>query len=302
MYTIYIKHIKRFSFIFIMSKGLQEEQQKNIEIEISLKEPVLHSAQEYYKKYKETKKKLEGLKIAIAQTERKLQNLSAKKIVAKEVFEKKKLCWFEKFHWCFSKNNLLILAGKDSQSNEDLVKQHLEKNDLLFHSTIQGSSHVILKGGNKADKEDLEDAALFASVYSKGWSMGYSSVDVYFVYPEQVSKTPQTGEYLEKGSFVIRGEKNFFKKVQMVLSLGVADLKKFYKDGDGKRVFVGRESSLQKHKLQIVATVIPGKEKKGDIAKQICNKMQALEKTITLDEVLQALPPGTMEIKREKKR
>ncbi len=285
-----------------MSEGLQEEQQKNIEIEISLKEPVLHSAQEYYKKYKETKKKLEGLKIAIAQTEKKLTNLSSKKLIAKEVMEKKKLCWFEKFHWGFSKNNLLILAGKDSQSNEDLVKQHLEKNDLLFHSTIQGSAHVVLKDGKGADKEDLEDAALFASVYSKGWSIGYSSVDVYFVYPDQVSKTPQTGEYLEKGSFVIRGEKNFFKKVQMILSLGVVNIKTFYKDGEGKRIFVGRESTLQKHKIQIIASVIPGKEKKGDVAKSIYNKIQTLEKTITLDEVLQALPPGTMEIKREKKK
>lgn len=279
-----------------------EKNKQEMEIEISLKEPVLHSAQEYYKKYKETKKKLGGLRIAIAQTEKKLQNLSAKKIVAKEVFEKKKLCWFEKFHWGFSKNNLLILAGRDSQSNEDLVKQHLEKKDLLFHSTIQGSAHVILKDGNEADKEDLEDAALFASVYSKGWSMGYSSVDVYFVYPDQVSKTPQTGEYLEKGSFVIRGEKNFFKKVQMVLSLGICDLKKFYKEGEGKRIFVGRESTLTKKGIGICATVIPGKEKKGDVAKSIYNKIQALEKTITLDEVLQALPPGTMEIKREKKK
>ncbi len=285
-----------------ISNSSLEKNKQEIEIEISLKEPILHSAQEYYKKYKETKKKLEGLRIAISQTEKKLQNISAKKIVAKEVFEKKKLCWFEKFHWGFSRNNLLILAGRDSQSNEDLVKQHLEKNDLLFHSTIQGSAHVILKDGNKADKDDLEDAALFASVYSKGWSIGYSSVDVYFVYPDQVSKTPQTGEYLEKGSFVIRGEKNFFKKVQLVLSLGIVDLKKFYKDGDGKRIFVGRESTLQKHKIQIVASVIPGKEKKGNIAKNIYNKIQALNKTITLDEVLQALPPGTMEIKREKKK
>lgn len=281
---------------------MPEELQSKIDIEISLKEPILHSAQEYYKKYKEIKKKLEGLKIATATTERKLLTLSTKKIVAKEVLAKKKLCWFEKYHWGFSKNNLLILAGRDSQSNEDLVKQHLEKNDLLFHSTIQGSAHVVLKEGKGADKEDLEDAALFAAVYSKGWSMGYSSVDVYFVYPDQVSKTPQTGEYVDKGAFVIRGEKNFFKKVQMVLSLGIVNIKSFYKDGEGKRIFCGRENTLKSHKIQIVASVIPGKEKKGDVAKNIYNKMFALEKTITLDEVLQALPPGTMEIKKENKR
>jgi len=273
------------------------------EIAISIREPVNKSAQNYYDEYKRYKKKLSGLDIAISETEKKLQNLSKKKVEVKEVREKKKFAWFEKYHWGYTHNNLLIIAGKDSQSNEYIVKNYLEKDDLLFHSTIQGSAHVILKNGKNADKEDLENAALFAAIFSKAWSLGFASVDVYFVYPDQVSKTAESGEYLSQGAFVIRGEKNFFKKTLMKLALGICDINKFDKALQGERVFIGSEQLLKEKNIDVVCELIPGKDKKGDIAKSIHNKLDKETKlAVSLDEIIQALPPGTMEFVKNKKR
>jgi len=273
------------------------------EIAISLNDSVNKSAQDYFDEYKKMKKKLVGLDVAINDMQKKLDTLSMKKVERKETQEKKKLLWYEKYHFGFTKNNYLIIAGKDAQSNEYIVKQYLEKDDLLFHSTIQGSAHVILKQGQKADKEDLEDCALFAAIFSKAWNLGFASVDVYFVYPNQVSKTAEAGEYVSQGAFVIRGEKNFFKKIQMKLALGVCDIEKFDKTNKGKRIFIGSEKLLQEKGIKIIAEVVPGKDKKGEIAKNIHNKLDnEQKKEITLDEIVQALPPGTMEFVKNKKR
>lgn len=273
------------------------------EIAISLNDSVNKSAQDYFDEYKKMKKKLVGLDVAINDMQKKLDTLSLKKVERKETQEKKKLLWYEKYHFGFTKNNYLIIAGKDSASNEYIVKNYLEKEDLLFHSTIQGSAHVILKNGQKADKEDLEDCALFAAVFSKAWNLGFASVDVYFVYPDQVSKTAETGEYVSQGAFVIRGEKNFFKKIQMKLALGVCDISKFDKNNSRLRIFIGSEKLLQEKGIKIIVEVVPGKDKKGDIAKSIHNKLDSEQKKeITLDEIVQALPPGTMEFVKSKKK
>lgn len=276
---------------------------ENNELEIFINKPINDSAQEYYKEYKKMKKKIDGLELAITETKKRLKDAENKTIEIKEVVKKKKLMWYEKFHFGFTKNNFLIIAGKDSSSNDYLVKTHLEKDDLLFHSTIQGSAHVILKNGQKADKEDYEDCALFAAIFSKAWNLGFASVDVFFVYPEQVSKTAESGEYLDKGAFVIRGEKNFFKKVLMKVCIGIIDLNKFDKVAEGKRVLVGSERFFNENKIQIIEQLVPGKGKKGDVAKTIFSKLTPEQKKeISLDEIIQVLPPGTMDFVKIRKK
>lgn len=274
------------------------------EIRISIRKGVNASAQEYYKINKKMKSKLIGLEKAAKDMQLKFEKLDKKKIEIKEVKEKKKVLWYEKYHWGFTKNGFLIIAGKDAQTNEYLVKKYLEKDDLLFHSTIQGSAHVVLKNGQKSEKDDLESAALFAAVFSKAWSLGFASVDVYFVYPNQVSKTAQSGEYLSRGAFVIRGERNFYKKVQLKLSLGVCDIAQFDKSNLGKRVFIGSEELLQNKGIEKIVDIVPGRTKKGAIAKLIYKKLTKEQKEeISLDEIIQALPPGTLDVvKRRKKR
>ena len=44
---------------------------------------------------------------------------------------------FEKYLWCISSDNYLIIGGRDRQQNEHVVKKHLRDGRLLF------TGHVI---------------------------------------------------------------------------------------------------------------------------------------------------------------
>merc|ERR1711874_506461 len=55
----------------------------------------------------------------------------------------------------------------------------------------------------------------------------------YWVYPDQVSKTAPTGEYLTVGSFMIRGKKNFMPPSDLIMGFGF--------------MFKLEESSVERH-------------------------------------------------------
>jgi len=52
----------------------------------------------------------------------------------------RKLNWFEKYDWFISSENYLIISGRDSQQNEEVVKTYLGKRDVYFHSEMAGSA------------------------------------------------------------------------------------------------------------------------------------------------------------------
>jgi len=49
-------------------------------------------------------------------------------------------------------------------------------------------------------EETLREVAQFAVSYSSDWKDGRGAGDAYMVEPDQVSKTPESGEYIEKGA------------------------------------------------------------------------------------------------------
>lgn len=53
--------------------------------------------------------------------------------------------WFEKFNWFVSSENYLVLAGRDGQQNEMLVRRYLKAGDIYVHADIHGASSVIVK-------------------------------------------------------------------------------------------------------------------------------------------------------------
>ena len=60
---------------------------------------------------------------------------------------------------------------------------------------------VIKTGGKDVPPQTLEEAARFVVSYSSVWKSGQFSADCYWVNPIQVSKTPESGEYVKKGIF-----------------------------------------------------------------------------------------------------
>src|SRR3989344_3208358 len=111
-----------------------------MEVEIDLHKSVEENAGMYFDQAKKYKKKLEGARKALLESRKKLADLEKQeeKFQAEEVkklskVERKKE-WYEKFHWFVSSEGYLCIGGKDATSNEVIIKKHMEKDDVVFHT------------------------------------------------------------------------------------------------------------------------------------------------------------------------
>lgn len=160
----------------------------------------------------------------------------------------RKVYWFEKFYWFISSENYLVIAGRDQQQNELIVKRYMRPTDLYVHADIHGASSVIIKNptGLPVPPKTLNEAGTMAICYSVAWDAKVVT-NAYWVSGEQVSKTAPTGEYLTTGSFMVRGKKNFLPPSHLVLGLSF-----LFRLEDGcvenhkneRRVITGGEDSL----------------------------------------------------------
>ena len=269
----------------------------NTKINIDPKLTIPENAEKYYEKSKKAKRKIKGALIAIENTKKQLEDIKAKKDIAMEHVAvpkkrvKKNLKWYEKLRWFISSDNILVVGGRDANSNESIVKKYLEPNDIYLHADIHGATSTAIKlNGNKLNDNILKESGEFAASFSSAWSMGFTSQDVFWVHPDQVSKTPEAGEFLAKGSFVIRGHRNYIRGARVKLAIGIVDY-------EGKRIMAGPIEALEAHSENYVV-LKPGFTKKEAIAKKIINKINE-DDLLTLDDIIRVLPSGKCDIDEE---
>ena len=147
------------------------------------------------------------------------------------VTEMRKPLWFEKFRYFISSENFLVIAGRDAQQNEMLVKRYLEDHagDVYMHADVHGAASVVIKGRRGTTLPPpltLQEAAVFCVACSAAWN-DKIPVDAFWVLPSQVSKSAPSGTSLATGSFVVRGRKNMIPvmagsagSAAMVMGLG----------------------------------------------------------------------------------
>ena len=270
---------------------------ENVKINIDPKLTIPENAENYYEKAKKAKRKTKGALIAIENTKKQLEEIKAKKDVAMENISvpkkrvKKDLKWYEKLRWFVSSDGILVVGGRDANSNENVVKKYLEPNDIYLHADIHGASSTAIKlNGSKLNDNLLKESGEFAASFSSAWSKGFTSQDVFWVHPDQVSKTPEAGEFLPKGSFVIRGHRNFIRSARVKLAIGIVDY-------EGKRIMAGPVEALETHSKNFVV-LKPGFTKKEAIAKKILHKINE-DDLITLDDIIRVLPSGKCDIDEE---
>lgn len=79
----------------------------------------------------------------------------------------RKVYWFEKFFWFISSENYLVIAGRDQQQNELIVKRYMRTGDIYVHADVHGASSVIIKNptGQVVPPKTLNEAGVMAICY-----------------------------------------------------------------------------------------------------------------------------------------
>ena len=267
-------------------------------INIDAKVEIPENAEVYYEKAKKAKRKITGVNIAIEKTKKEIEKAKNKKEIEMERVTlpqkrvKKELKWFEKLRWFISSDGFLVIGGRDANSNEIVVKKYMENNDVYFHSDIHGAPSVIIKSqGKEIPETTLNEAASFAASFSSAWTKGFGSQDVYWVHPDQVSKTPQSGEFVKKGAFIIRGTRNYIRAATLLIAVGIVDY-------EGERLMAGPLDAVKKYNDNYVI-IKPGYTKKEALSREIRHRLDQ-EHIVTMDDLVRVLPSGKADIVDER--
>ncbi|GAB4325841.1 MAG: ribosome rescue protein RqcH [Promethearchaeota archaeon] len=194
---------------------------------LSLEKSAQDNAEVYYARVKKARKKIQGAEEAIQTTKKRLkkkkQALDRSLQTRVGLTRARKKAWYEKFHWFESSDGYLVLGGRDAHSNEALFRKYVADGDVLLHTEMRGSPLVVVKnhGEGVPPRSTLEEAAQFVACFSNAWKMAWSDVKVFWVTPDQVSKTPPSGEFLPRGSFVVTGKRNYLPAGEMVHRVGL---------------------------------------------------------------------------------
>lgn len=263
----------------------------DVSIALDSKKSIPDNAEVYYEKAKKAKRKIKGALIAIENTKKQLADMEAKKekamsnIMVPQKRVKKNLKWYEKLRWFVSSDGILVVCGRDAGTNEAVVKKYLEQNDIYLHADIHGAPSVVAKVPSDSLNDNLlKELGEFSASFSSAWSKNFTSQDVYWVEPDQVSKTPVSGEFVPKGAFIIRGHRNYIRGAKLEISIGLVDY-----DGD-KRIMAGPTDAMKQHTNKFV-TIKPGFTKKEKIAKEILSRINE-DDILSLDDVVRVLPSG----------
>ncbi|MBN1923283.1 MAG: NFACT family protein [Nanoarchaeota archaeon] len=254
------------------------------EFTVSLSTNATELAQEFFEKSKKLKAKIDGTEDSINQTREKINHVEEKGVEeVNKIIEKKKIeeKWYNKYRWLKTSNNFLLVCGKDATQNEILVKKVAEDNDLIFHASIAGSPFGILKDGKNAENQDKQEAAQFIASYSRAWRENIPT-DVFSVSKEQVTKTAPSGEYVAHGSFIIKGEKEYFRGLWPELRIG------YTSNGE----VIAGPSELMYKQCENSVSLTPGSINPGKVSKRLMSMFD--KRAFTSEEFLHFIPGDSM--------
>ena len=72
-----------------------------------------------------------------------------------------------------------VLCGKDAESNEELVKQFIGKENKIFHTEKPGSPFCIITETEKISRKDEKETAIFCASKSQDWRDNKSDVMIH---------------------------------------------------------------------------------------------------------------------------
>ncbi|MFI5404191.1 MAG: NFACT RNA binding domain-containing protein, partial [Candidatus Gagatemarchaeaceae archaeon] len=239
-----------------------------------------------YDRAKDLDAKASAVGKAIDRLVKKTPRKSGREEARTKKFSRRKQEWYEKFRWFRTSAGKLAIGGRDAHSNSTLVRRHLQDGDVAYHADLFGSPFFVLKGGKEQTDQEVIEVAQATVAFSSAWKTGLGTADAYWVEPSQVGTAAPSGEYLARGSFAIKGKKNFVTGNLVELAVGV--------DESG-RVMAGPEAAISLNASRYVV-MKPHREKGSETAKRVLNDLMKgtgeRPFAIALDDVLRALPAG----------
>jgi len=261
-------------------------------VTVDVNRDVNENASMYFERSKKAKMKMKGAQVALETSKKELERIGKKLVkeskIPKEpmkgaVREKERSFWFEAYRWFISSDGNIVVGGKDARGNEKVVKKYLNRDSMYIHSDMHGSPSVVVRP--RQDRESisertLEESGTFSISHSRAWQMKVGSGTAFWVKPDQVSKSPQSGEFLPKGAFIVRGKRNWMAKLKLEMAVGKVVIE------GAKKLMCGPVSALESHSRGYV-TIVPGDVGKNKLARQLAKGFG-----VSSEMLLSLLPPG----------
>ena len=250
----------------------------NYQFSLNLRHSLFENANQYYEKGKTAKQKSAGALIALEDSKKKLAKIEKElkeaeelkslkpaeimQALSKRKLERENKEWYEKFRWFISSDGFLVVAGKDTVSNEVLVKKYTDQEDVVFHAEISGAPFVVVKAeGKTVSDQTLHEAGEYAASFSRAWRENAGSADVYWVRVDQLSKSGPSGESVPHGAFAVVGKRNWTRNMPLKIAVGIII--------NEETSFVGGPVDSVKAKTKTYITLLPGDTQGKELLKQI---------------------------------
>ena len=306
----------------ILARLPDEDNEPGASVTLSVENSVHQNAQIYFEQARTLKDKSKGARVALERTENQAAKEAAKRereaaAGRVRIGKRSKRFWFEKHRWGILSDGRLVVGGRDAKGNDTVVRKYLRSTDLYVHADLHGAPSCSLRlhdgletdphpigfrpegvaslkisqdfAGSIEDAQNLpseiiKEAAQLAICWSRAWGSGSAAATAFHARPTQVSKQTESGESLGRGAFVVRGQRTWYRDVEMEIAIGFAIVNNIPIPISGTAEGVSKL-------CQRWAIIRPGREKKETVANRI-----AKATGLAQDDVLAALPSGTCEI------
>jgi len=186
---------------------------------------------------------------------------------------------YQKYRWFVTLSGKLVVGGKNSKQNDDLLRTILsnKKELIIMHTSSPGSPFsVILENIDKIKKEDIEETAIFTACFSQAWKSGKSKARIDIFKTSQLYKDKKMNE----GTWGVKRE---IERVIVPLELVLT-----------KQRGMLRAVPEAAAKRSIIK-IIPGKITKEEMTTKLATE---LKEKLSHEEIISALPSGGFKILR----
>ena len=244
----------------ILARLPDEDNEPGASVTLSVENSVHQNAQIYFEQARTLKDKSKGARVALERTENQAAKEAAKRereaaAGRVRIGKRSKRFWFEKHRWGILSDGRLVVGGRDAKGNDTVVRKYLRSTDLYVHADLHGAPSCSLRlhdgletdphpigfrpegvaslkisqdfAGSIEDAQNLsseiiKEAAQLAICWSRAWGSGSAAATAFHARPTQVSKQTESGESLGRGAFIVRGQRTWYRDVEMEIAIGFA--------------------------------------------------------------------------------